>query len=212
MATITQDLYASGPHALPFAPSLDIRAFVLPRAEGNLLVYASPALAAESDAVDGLGGVSVQYLGHWHEAAFGAGALGAPVAVHANDRAGVERHRPVAETWATRALVGDDFELIPIPGHTPGATAFLWDSGHRRYLFTGDSIYLDRGEWVAAVLESSDRASYLESLALLREVEFDLLVPWAATAGRPYMTRTDPRDARARMNRLIDRVRRGEDR
>ena len=47
--------------------------------------------------------------------------------------------------------------MIPIPGHTPGATAYLWDSGERRYLFTGDSLYLSDGEWMAAVLDSSDR-------------------------------------------------------
>ena len=48
---------------------------------------------------------------------------------------------------------GDDFEVIPIPGHTSGATAYLWDGGGHRCLFTGDTLYLREGEWVAAVLE-----------------------------------------------------------
>jgi hypothetical protein len=36
------------------------------------------------------------------------------------------------------------------------------------------------------VLQSSDRASYIESLGLIEELDFDVLVPWAATAGQPY--------------------------
>ena len=34
------------------------------------------------------------------------------------------------------------------------------------------------------VLQSSDRASYIESLGLIKELYFDVLVPWAATASR----------------------------
>ena len=216
MATITQDLYASAPHPLPFAPALDIRAFVLPRAAGNLLVYSSPTVADEASAVYELGGISDQYLNHSHEAGFGVDrvtdAFGTRLLAHERERAAVEEHARVSETFTERSLVGDDFELIPTPGHTPGATAFLWDSGHRRYLFTGDTIYLAGGEWIAAVLGSSDRATYLDSLELLRVLEFDLLVPWAATGGQPYMAPTDPRDTRRRIDAIIARLRRGEDR
>ena len=37
--TAIPGLYASAPEPLPFAPSLDIRAFLLQRDQGNLLVY-----------------------------------------------------------------------------------------------------------------------------------------------------------------------------
>ena len=115
-------------------------------------------------------------------------------------------------TFSRRHQLDDDFEVIPTPGHTSGATAYLWDSGRRRYLFTGDSIMLADGEWIAAVLESSDRAAYLESLELLREVEFDVLVPWAASAGQPYASATSPSDARRRIEAIAARLRRGENR
>ena len=95
--------------------------------------------------------------------------------------------------------------------HTSGATAYLWDSGQHRCLFTGDSLYLRDGEWVAAVLESSDRASYVESLALIKELEFDLLVPWAATAGQPFHAVTDKKDARRRIDAILERLRGGGD-
>ena len=70
----------------------------------------------------------------------------------------------------------------------------------------------DAGEWVGAVLDSSDRAAYLESLERLRELEFELLVPWIATAGAPAAVRTDRADARRRLAALIERLRGGADR
>ena len=108
-------------------------------------------------------------------------------------------------------MAGDDFEVIPIPGHTPGATAYLWDSGRHRCLFTGDTVYLREGEWVAAVLDSSDRGAYIESLELIKELDFDVLVPWAATAGQPFHAVTDKGDVRRRIDAILERVRRGDD-
>jgi glyoxylase-like metal-dependent hydrolase (beta-lactamase superfamily II) len=198
--------------ALPFATKLHTRAFVLRREAGNLLIYSTAGLADEAAAIDRLGGVARQYLNHWHEAAFGAGALEAPLFVNEADREGVEETTEVAHVFSKRHLLDGDFEVIPTPGHTPGATAYLWESNGRRHLFTGDTIYLHDGEWVAAVLDSSDRPSYIESLELIRELDFDVLVPWAASAGQPYYAETDRSDARRRIDAILARVRRGEDR
>jgi len=204
-------LHATSPAPLPFAPSLHSRAFVLEREPGNLLIYAAPTVGAAAPAIEALGGVTRQYLNHWHEAAFGGDGIDAPLLIHADDRAAAEGSLSVDETFSERVVLDGDFELIPIPGHTPGATAFLWDSGDRRLLFTGDSVYLRDGEWVVAVLEgSSDRAAYSDSLERLRELEFDALVPWAAT-GEPYYALTDPADARRRIDAILNRLRRGED-
>ena len=204
-------LHATAPDPLPFATSLHIRAFLLEREAGNLLVYAAPTVSAAAPAIEALGGVTHQYLNHWHEAAIGGDGIDAALAVHAADRTETEASLPVDETFSDRALLDGDFELIPTPGHTPGATAFLWHSGGQRLLFTGDSVYLRRGEWVAAVLEgTSDRGAYIESLELLRGLEFDALVPWAAS-GESYYSLTDPADARRRIDAILERLRRGED-
>ena len=133
-----------------------------------------------------------------------------PTFVHERDRDAAAERTTVDGTFSERATLDGDFELIPIPGHTPGATAFLWHSGEHRMLFTGDSVFLDDGEWVAAVVGGSDRASYVESLELLRGLEFDVLVPWAATAGRPPHAVTDATDARRQIGAIADRLRRGE--
>jgi glyoxylase-like metal-dependent hydrolase (beta-lactamase superfamily II) len=204
-------LYPSAPQPLPFAPSLDIRAFLLHREPGNLLVYSVSAFDSGAPAVQDLGGISRQYLNHWHEALFASNRVNAPLFCHENEREAVAEKTPVHEIFSRRHILDDDFEVIPIPGHTRGATAFLWDSGEHRLLFTSDTIFLKEGEWVAAVLESSDRANYVESLALLRELDFDVLVPWLATHGQPYHAMTGRSDARRRIDAILERVRRGED-
>jgi glyoxylase-like metal-dependent hydrolase (beta-lactamase superfamily II) len=216
MQTVLPDLYASEPAGLSFAPSIRIRAFLLRRPQGNLLIYSAGTVADDAQAIGQLGGVSRHYLNHWHEAAFGGadsvtGALEAPLFCHESERAEVAKVVRVDGTFADRPLEGDDLEVIPIPGHTAGATAYLWDSGRQRCLFTGDSLYLRDGEWVAAVLESSDRAAYLESLELIKGLDFDVLVPWAASAGQPCHAITDQADAGRRIDAILERVRRGED-
>ena len=201
-----QGLYATPPWRLPFGRALDIRAFVLERSAGNVLIYSTPAVDAAAFA--DVGPISRGYLNHRHEASFGVDLPDVPLFVHAADARSVGQVRNVRATFSRRHMLDDDFEVIPIPGHTRGATAYLWDSGRHRFLFTGDSIYLRDGEWVAAVLASSDRAAYLESLELLRELDFDVLVPWAATGGQPYVAVTSQADARRRIGAILERVRR----
>ncbi|MGI8513106.1 MAG: MBL fold metallo-hydrolase [Solirubrobacteraceae bacterium] len=203
-------LHASSPETLPFAPSLEIRSFVLRRAHGNLLIYGSRGLAVDAQAIEDLGGISRHYLNHRHEATFAPEGLTTPLFCHERERSAVETHLAVRATFSRRHTLDDDFEVIPAPGHTSGATAFLWDSGEHRVLFTGDSVYLDDGEWVAAVLDSSERTAYLTSLELSRGLEFDVLVPWAATAGQPYLAATSRAEAERRLDAMIARVARGE--
>jgi glyoxylase-like metal-dependent hydrolase (beta-lactamase superfamily II) len=215
LSTGIDGLHASAPEPLPFDRRLVIRSYLLRRESGNLLVYGTGTLEGDADAIGALGGISRQYLGHGHEAAFAddwpARAFGAKLVVGDGDAASVGKRRQVDQTISQREALDSDFEAIPIPGHTPGATAFLWDTGEHRALFTGDSIYLRDDEWVAAVLDSSDRPSYIESLELMRELDFDLLVPWAASAGGAYYAITDADDARRRIDAILERVRAGAD-
>jgi glyoxylase-like metal-dependent hydrolase (beta-lactamase superfamily II) len=215
ISTDVEGLYASAPQPLPFDQSLVARSFLLQREGGNLLVYGTETLERDADAVSALGGISRQYLNHWHETLFAddwpARAFQAKLVVGEGDAASAAKRRQVDETIPGRETVDSDFEAIPIPGHTPGATAFLCETGTHRALFTGDSIFLRDGEWIAAVLESSDRSSYLESLNLIKELDFDLLVPWAASADQPYYAVTDQSDARRRIDAIIERVRVGAD-
>lgn len=204
-------LHALASERLPFAPALAIRAFLLERERGNVLIYSSRGLADEADELERRGGASRRYLNHWHEAMFASELPGTPLFVHEHDRPRVAEDVDVRGAFSRRHMLDDDLEVIPTPGHTEGATAYLWDSGSERILFTGDTVYLREGEWVAAVLASSDRDAYLRSLELIRGLEFDLLAPWAGTAGEPPVSVTDGADARRRLDAIIERVRSGSD-
>ena len=70
MEEVIPGLYASPPETLPFAPSLEVRAFLLRRDPGNLLIYGAGTLTADAREIEGVGGVSRRYLNHRHEAAF----------------------------------------------------------------------------------------------------------------------------------------------
>jgi glyoxylase-like metal-dependent hydrolase (beta-lactamase superfamily II) len=204
LETLLPGLDATAPAGLPFAPSLHIRAFVLRRAAGDVAIYSAPGAGPAV-----LGSPARAYLNHAHDAALGADLPGVPLFVHEADAREVARTRHVRATFSRRHTLDDDLEVIPAPGHTPGASAYLWDAGGQRLLFTGDTIYLRDGEWVAAVLASSDRTRYLESLELIRELDFDVLVPWAASAGDAPYAETSRADARRRVGTILDRVRRG---
>ena len=201
---IGESLHASRAELLPFDRTLAIRAFLLEREHGNVLIYSTDGF--EAAATKPLGGISRQYLNHQHEALFAAESVTAPLFVHDADRPVVSERMHVRGGFTKRHIFDDDLEVIPTPGHTPGATAYLWDSGEHRYLFTGDTIYLRDGEWVAAVLDSSDRAAYVESLELIRTLDFDVLVPWAATAGQPAFAETDAEATRGRIDAIIERI------
>jgi len=215
MNTVISGLYASEPEPLGFGPSLEIRAYLLQREGGNLLIYRSAALEQDVEMVNGLGGISRQYLNHHHEASpacdWVANTFAAPLHVHEEDAAAAAETCNVDATFSERHKLDEDFEIIPIPGHTSGATAFLWDSGQHRILFTGDTIFFGRSKWRAAVLDGvSNRVRYIESLELIRSLDFDLIVPGIAPAGRSYYSFTDRAEATQQIDEILERVRRGE--
>jgi hypothetical protein len=86
METIIPRLYASVPEPLGFGPSLEIRAFLLQRERGNLLIYRAATLEQDMEAVTDLGGIARQYLNHHHEASpacdWVASNFHAPLHVH----------------------------------------------------------------------------------------------------------------------------------
>ena len=205
-------LWATPSSPLPFDPSVSIRAFLLERKEGNVIIYNAPGLETAANELRDRGGASRLLINHGHEAMFGPPPIDAPVFVHERDRAALGPAIPTAGTFSGRELIATDLEVIPIPGHTPGGVAFLWDSGTHRFLFTGDSVWLDHGEWSAVVLDAGARQDYVDSLGLMRELDFDVLVPWGATQGEPYVDLVSRSEARERLGAIIARVEAGGDR
>ena len=210
---VTADLFASAAQELSFAPGLVVRSFLIRSEEGNLLLNASEGALGSAEAIEGLGGVKALWLGHWHEGLTGAQAIadrfGAPVVVHQADREEAEKKVTIAETFDGARRIRSDLEAIPIPGHTPGSTAYLWHGPEARCLFTADSLYVKNGALRGVLLDSSDREAFLASLARLREIEFDLLIPWVAEKGAAVAISYTPQAFRRDLEEIVARIEAG---
>lgn len=211
LETPIEGLRATPPSPLPFGQDIVVRSFLLERPAGNVIVYNSPGLSAAADELRDLGEMTRLMINHGHEAMYGPPGIEAPVFVHERDRQAIGSKLPIAGTFTEHHTIGDDLEVIPTPGHTPGATAFLWDSGSHRFLFTGDTLWRRDGSWEAVLLDSGERNAYLESLALMRELDFDVLVPWGAIKDQPYIDVVSLAEARQRIDEIIARLRAGAD-
>jgi len=212
LETPIDGLRATPPSRLPYQTNVLVRSFLLERPDGNVIVYNSPGLTAAATHIRDLGGATRLLINHGHEAMYGQPNLDVPVFVHERDRDEIVRSMSVAGVFTRRQKIDDDLEVIPTPGHTPGTTSYLWDNGSHRFLFTGDFIWIEGGEWKAVVLGSSLRAQYLNSLALVRELDFDVLVPWGTTEGDPCFMLVDKAEIHARVDAIIARVEAGSDR
>ena len=197
---------------MPYQANALVRSFLLERPTGNVVVYNSPGLAAAAPDIGDVGGATRLLVNHGHEAMYGQPELDVPVFVHERDRDETAQSMRVAGVFTGRQMIDDDLEVIPTPGHTPGTTSYLWHNGSHRFLFTGDFLTIDEGEWKAVVLGTSSRTDYLDSLALVRELDFDVLVPWAATEDGPCFAVADRAEIRARLDAVIARVKAGANR
>lgn len=207
---VTADLFASSPQELGFAPGLVVRSFLIRSDGGNLLLNASEGALRNARTIEEHGGVTALWLGHWHEGLTGAQAIAdrfkVPVVVHQDDREEAEKRVAITETFNDARRIRSNLEAIPIPGHTPGSTAYLWHGPEARCLFTADSLYVKDGILQAALLDSSDRQALLASLGRLRGIEFDLLVPWVADKGAAVATAYGPQAFRKDLDTVVARI------
>lgn len=208
-----EGLLATPTSRLPYQSNVLLRSYVLERAEGNVIVYNSPGVSQAALAIQRLGSSARLLVNHAHEAMHGQPDLDVDMWMHTADRDEVGASLDIAGTFDQRTSIGPDLEAIPTPGHTPGTCSYLWDDGTHRFLFTGDFVWIEKGEWKAVVLDPGLREDYLASLALIRDLEFDVLVPWGVTEGDSPAWHVDsPADKENRIDRIIERVAAGEQR
>lgn len=162
---------------------LTVHAYLLVRPAGNVLFY-NPRSAADFDEIAGLGGVAHHCLSHCHEVdeslAEVAGRFGSKLCCHV-----------LVEPYFLEAVSADvlfdsppreylgGVEVIHTPGHTNNSVCYRYRSpGGKTYLFTGDAIYLDQGEWKTIVVadDGGDAAELARSLRALRELEVDVVI------------------------------------
>jgi glyoxylase-like metal-dependent hydrolase (beta-lactamase superfamily II) len=207
-----EGLLAMPASQLPYQSNVLIRSYLLERPQGNVVVYNSPGISGAATEIAEAGGASRLLINHAHEAMYGNASLNIPAFVHERDRAETARGVNVSGAFTARQMIDDDLEVIPTPGHTPGTTSYLWNNGEHRFLFTGDFVWIENGEWKAVVLDHALRSEYLASLAIARDTDFDVLVPWGASDDGPPIALTTRNEKRERIEAIISRVSAGGDR
>ncbi|MBK1785090.1 MBL fold metallo-hydrolase [Prauserella cavernicola] len=213
LESIFDELAATSTTRLPYQDNVLLRSFILRRPAGNVVVYNSPGVSDGAAAIRRMGAPARLLINHAHEAMYGQPALDVPIWSHRDDRAEMKDSVRIHGTFDGSTTIDDDLYVIPTPGHTSGTTSYLWDSGQHRFLFTGDFIWIEDGEWKAVVLDSDLRQDYVDSLTRVRDLEFDVLVPWGVTEGdSPAFVVRDDLEKRERISQIIERVAQGGNR
>src|SRR5215471_5035263 len=136
---LTKDVYRLGYNA---ASSYGAHSFLMRRKSGNAMVDAPRFTRAVSAKLEEWGGLSDILLTHRDDIADAeryAKHFGARVWIHKADRSAARFATNILEGSAPFAI-GEDLLAIPIPSHTKGSVAYLYE---KRCLFTGDSLAWD---------------------------------------------------------------------
>ena len=153
------------------------------RDEGNLLfscLGGHSSIEGSFDAIDALGGVALHLLGDMHFAARYnddvEARFGIPTMCSEVEGSDVKRKVANVVTFPfERHQLAPGVEVIPTPGHRPGAVAYRIDIAGRTCLFAGDSIYHDGTDWICPV-SKKNRKTMLATLDRLEDIPFDVLL------------------------------------
>lgn len=211
MFAVAKHLYKSDPED-PFGRSDCLtHAFLLQRDAGNILIYSSGQLEKEEDDIRKRGGITRQYLNHRDEAAahcdWVSEAFGSKLICHEAERDAITKKCTVHETLSGATDIANDLIAIPTPGHCPGSTCYLWQGPDARYLFTGDTIYFEGGDW-KVYIDPSDAEIMTQSLQVIAALEFDVMLP-GLYIGDVWQMEVAKDDVQQRVNEIVERLKQG---
>lgn len=180
--------------------SFGATSWLVPRAEGNLMIDAPRWVPRLAERLEAMGGVAHILLTHRDDVADYdkyASRFGAKVWVHEDD---ADAASGAAGVFSGDVDVAPGVRALWVPGHTEGSVMFLVDD---RWLFTGDSL-----EWTPGGLNAFEDftwyswAEQKRSLARLAEVaRFEWVLPGHGAWGR-----APPDEMRARLDALVARM------
>jgi glyoxylase-like metal-dependent hydrolase (beta-lactamase superfamily II)/ferredoxin len=152
--------------------------YVLQHADGNWLIDSPRYIKHLVEAFERMGGIRYIFLTHEDDVADSARyakRFGATRVIHRADLAAV----PDAE-WIIDGCepisISNGLRIIPVPGHTPGSMALLYDE---RYLFTGDHLWWDRESQRLDVPQVYvwNQRKLEQSTEYLRNIRFEWVLP-----------------------------------
>ncbi|MCG3116253.1 MAG: MBL fold metallo-hydrolase [Candidatus Manganitrophus sp. SA1] len=171
--------------------------------DGNWLVDSPRYVGRLINAFEEMGGIRTIFLTHEDDVADSARYgehFGAMRIIHRADAAaspGAERVVDGEEP----IVVSEPFQIIPVPGHTEGSMALLYD---RRFLFSGDHLWWDPERSALGAPERLvwDGERLLTSVAKLLDHSFEWVLP-----GHGDRIRLTAGEAAAHLERLLERRR-----
>lgn len=175
MRQIQSDLWETEVES-PF-PGLTTHAYLYQRDQGNVLFYNTSHI----DELSKLGGVAYQLLSHRDEVGESLSRIrekfNAKLGIHQLDQPALKGYFPPDLVFVDRQHVFTDVEVIPTSGHTPGSVCFLVQShSGKRYLFTGDTLYLSESGWQPGMLSFSNQSALAVSLKRLQNLQPDIVI------------------------------------
>ena len=181
--------------------------YFLRRSEGNILLATKADISGAENEIAALGGVAHVLLGDRHHAlahtqAFaerlGPGLTCSAIEAKALKIQGVT----VAHGLPLKpSPLAPDFEIVPTPGHTPGALSYLWTHKGQRRLFIGDTLVPVDGEWRYWVT-APKRAVMRETVRSLSKLAFDVILSNSFAATPTPWREVDARERAAMFKTL----------
>ena len=197
---LTHDVYRLGYNA---RSSWGAHSFAIRRAVGTAMVDSPRWTKQVVSALEAWGGISDILLTHQDDVADAgryAEHFKAKVWIHEADR----KAAPFAThliKGAEPLMMADDLLAIPLPGHTKGSVAYLFDS---HFLFTGDSLAWDFDENDLVAWEDVAWHSWDEQRRSLRRL-LDHPFEWVF-AGHGASHGASAEEMRARLEGLLERL------
>lgn len=180
--------------------SFGANSYFIQHPEGNWMIDSPRYLKHLVDAFKKLGGIRYIFLSHEDDVADAsryAKTFGATRIIHRADVRALPEAEWVVEGDAS-VEARSDFMLIPVPGHTQGSLALLYDN---RFLLTGDHLWWDPHQ---QQLETPsvliwDNVQLVHSLSRLLDVRFEWVLP-----GHGHRIRLDASMMRHYLKTLVE--------
>ena len=180
--------------------SFGANSYFIRHSDGNWLVDSPRYLKHLVDALERMGGLRYIFLTHEDDvadAARYAARFGATRIIHRADAEAMPDAEWIVDGSDSIPLA-PQFNLIPVPGHTPGSCALLYD---QRFLFTGDHLWWDpetRSLQAPQRLVWRSRAM-VQSLEKLLGDQFEWVLP-----GHGDRIKLTPEEMRNQLRLLVD--------
>lgn len=183
--------------------SFGANSFFVKNADGNWLIDSPRYVKHLVDAFERMGGIAHIFLTHEDDVADAeryAKRFGAKRIIHRADAAAMPDAEWIVDGSETITLA-PRFQLIPVPGHTAGSCALLYDN---RFLFTGDHLWWDPD---TQSLDAPKRL-VLRSGLLLTSIQklLDYRFEWVL-AGHGSHIKLPPEDMQRYLHRLVEQRR-----